>query len=256
MPAASSQKCLVCGTATANVCSSCRKAGIDLHFCSPACQKLVWSQHKHVCGPGKAMAFVWPPLGKEEAAVAIKHRKDQVLPDGSLEAAFQRLHGIAPAELPALINSLAGPPPSNLQDLRFRNAASVEVRYREAMRTGLVAPTDIYAYDPPRDGAFFQDVAVMACSGMRKGAFGYEEPAGRDRVLHLLVVYKALLARAAIAGRDAATQLPSLLAHARNAISLLEEALAVLPAEETRHAAMLVQNLRQTLADWETNNGF
>ncbi|BGP47646.1 hypothetical protein JCM10450v2_003511 [Rhodotorula kratochvilovae] len=233
MPAASSQKCLVCGTATANVCSSCRKAGIDLHFCSPACQKLVWSQHKHVCGPGKAMAFVWPPLGKEEAAVAIKHRKDQ-----------------------ALINSLAGPPPSNLQDLRFRNAASVEVRYREAMRTGLVAPTDIYAYDPPRDGAFFQDVAVMACSGMRKGAFGYEEPAGRDRVLHLLVVYKALLARAAIAGRDAATQLPSLLAHARNAISLLEEALAVLPAEETRHAAMLVQNLRQTLADWETNNGF
>ncbi|GAA6055374.1 hypothetical protein NBRC10513_006314 [Rhodotorula toruloides] len=47
-------ECLVCGTETKNRCSACTKAGLDLFFCSPEHQKLVWSPHKLVCGPGKA----------------------------------------------------------------------------------------------------------------------------------------------------------------------------------------------------------
>ncbi|BGP47642.1 hypothetical protein JCM10450v2_003507 [Rhodotorula kratochvilovae] len=74
LPSATSQKCLVCGAATTNVCSNCRKAGIDLHFCSAEHQKLVWSSHKRVCGPGKAILFLFPWFSPEEVTTIIKYR--------------------------------------------------------------------------------------------------------------------------------------------------------------------------------------
>ncbi|BGP39516.1 hypothetical protein JCM10450v2_003482 [Rhodotorula kratochvilovae] len=42
------------------------EAGIDLFFCSPEHQKLVWFAHKAVCGPGKANPFVWPAFTQAE----------------------------------------------------------------------------------------------------------------------------------------------------------------------------------------------
>ncbi|GAA5895032.1 hypothetical protein JCM8208_000092 [Rhodotorula glutinis] len=52
--------CLVCGEMTKTRCSSCRKAGIDLHFCSPEHLRLVWKAHKIYCGPGKALPLSRP----------------------------------------------------------------------------------------------------------------------------------------------------------------------------------------------------
>ncbi|GAA5846152.1 hypothetical protein JCM9279_005838 [Rhodotorula babjevae] len=67
------QTCLVCGIKTENRCSSCAKAGIDLFFCSPDHQKLVWKAHRRVCGPGKANLFAWPLLSQLEADEIIAH---------------------------------------------------------------------------------------------------------------------------------------------------------------------------------------
>ncbi|BGP39517.1 hypothetical protein JCM10449v2_003468 [Rhodotorula kratochvilovae] len=66
--------CLVCGETTKNVCADCRKAGIDLFFCSKEHQKLVWQLHKKFCGPGNANPFRWPDLQPKEAASAWKNR--------------------------------------------------------------------------------------------------------------------------------------------------------------------------------------
>ncbi|GAA5938590.1 hypothetical protein JCM3775_002166 [Rhodotorula graminis] len=65
--------CLVCGIRTENRCSSCAKAGIDLFFCSPDHQKLMWKWHRRVCGPGKANPFIWPLLSQLEADEIIEH---------------------------------------------------------------------------------------------------------------------------------------------------------------------------------------
>ncbi|BGO91176.1 hypothetical protein NBRC10512_005730 [Rhodotorula toruloides] len=64
--------CLVCSTATENCCSACRKAGIELRFCSAECQKRVWKYHKRICGP-RSNPCLWPPLTQEEADDALAH---------------------------------------------------------------------------------------------------------------------------------------------------------------------------------------
>lgn len=79
--------CYVCGLAASLRCSACRQAGIAIHFCSQAHQKLassrllfppedgqltplrcpqVWKTHKLVCGPGKANPFKAPPVSEKE----------------------------------------------------------------------------------------------------------------------------------------------------------------------------------------------
>ncbi|GAA5903820.1 hypothetical protein JCM8208_006588 [Rhodotorula glutinis] len=65
--------CLVCCEKTKNRCSKCAEAGIDLFFCSPKCQRLVWNVHKRVCGPGKANPFMWPLLSEDETRDIIEH---------------------------------------------------------------------------------------------------------------------------------------------------------------------------------------
>ncbi|BGO96389.1 hypothetical protein RTBOTA2_002862 [Rhodotorula toruloides] len=67
MPQLLGRTCLVCGGPAANRCSACAKAGIDLFFCSPEHQKLLWPTHKTFCGPGKANPWTWPPLTQEES---------------------------------------------------------------------------------------------------------------------------------------------------------------------------------------------
>ncbi|BGP31717.1 hypothetical protein JCM10296v2_003491 [Rhodotorula toruloides] len=62
-------KCCVCGESTTKRCQACAKSGIDLFFCSPEHQKLVWDSHKQVCGD-KANPFTSPPLSAKEAALA------------------------------------------------------------------------------------------------------------------------------------------------------------------------------------------
>ncbi|GAA6036939.1 hypothetical protein NBRC10512_001288 [Rhodotorula toruloides] len=58
-------KCCVCGEPTTKRCQACAKSGIDLFFCSPEHQKLVWKHHKKVCGLN-AYSFRYPPLSPEE----------------------------------------------------------------------------------------------------------------------------------------------------------------------------------------------
>ncbi|PRQ72377.1 hypothetical protein AAT19DRAFT_16301 [Rhodotorula toruloides] len=64
-------ECLVCAKETKNRCSACAKAGIDIFFCSPEHQKLLWPLHRFFCGPGKANPFKWPALSRAESRHAI-----------------------------------------------------------------------------------------------------------------------------------------------------------------------------------------
>ncbi|GAA5990944.1 hypothetical protein JCM10908_000091 [Rhodotorula pacifica] len=86
--------CLVCAQPTRNTCSVCRKHGVDLGFCSPAHQRIAWSEHKKVCGVN-ANPFRWPLLSASEADEAIAHVNyrviDEDIPDfPSLSEVFQR----------------------------------------------------------------------------------------------------------------------------------------------------------------------
>ncbi|BGP31689.1 hypothetical protein JCM10296v2_003463 [Rhodotorula toruloides] len=57
-------KCCVCGAPTTKRCQACAQSGFDLFFCSPEHQKLVWSDHKLLCGPHSARAA--PLAGLED----------------------------------------------------------------------------------------------------------------------------------------------------------------------------------------------
>ncbi|GAA5837921.1 hypothetical protein JCM9279_004068 [Rhodotorula babjevae] len=70
--------CVVCGKAATMRCSRCGDVDLDLLFCSPAHQKLVWPAHRLVCGSGKANPFIHPDLSEDEAAMARKSSKAEL----------------------------------------------------------------------------------------------------------------------------------------------------------------------------------
>ncbi|BGP31579.1 hypothetical protein JCM10296v2_003351 [Rhodotorula toruloides] len=69
--------CLVCGKETEKLCSKCAKAGHDLFFCSPEHQKLVWAEHRRVCGRRLALD-PWPWYSQEEADETIANLDTKV----------------------------------------------------------------------------------------------------------------------------------------------------------------------------------
>ncbi|GAA6027650.1 hypothetical protein JCM8097_007965 [Rhodosporidiobolus ruineniae] len=69
------QVCCVCGKDTSTRCSACAKVGIDLFFCSPEHQKLVWKgAHSEVCG-SKAHPFLYPDMTAFEAHQVVQLAK-------------------------------------------------------------------------------------------------------------------------------------------------------------------------------------
>ncbi|BGP20618.1 hypothetical protein JCM10213_007154 [Rhodosporidiobolus nylandii] len=61
--------CIVCGAQTTQRCSSCAHVGLEVRFCKPEHQKLIWFAHKRVCGKN-AKPYRFPLLTAEEARVA------------------------------------------------------------------------------------------------------------------------------------------------------------------------------------------
>ncbi|BGO91163.1 hypothetical protein NBRC10512_005743 [Rhodotorula toruloides] len=74
-------RCLVCYAETKNRCSRCGEAGIDLFFCSPEHQKLVWPGHRFFCGPN-AFPLCFPFLSDEELELIIKNLHTRYLKVG------------------------------------------------------------------------------------------------------------------------------------------------------------------------------
>ncbi|BGP39504.1 hypothetical protein JCM10449v2_003455 [Rhodotorula kratochvilovae] len=120
MTSQATQPCFVCGKKTKSVCSNCRKAGIDVFFCSPGHQKLVWFAHKLVCGPGKANPFIWPDLTQEEADLA-KANPHARWPGGlTLIEAFAGDFGTTLELLPSTLDSLVSSPTVPAHELKTR----------------------------------------------------------------------------------------------------------------------------------------
>ncbi|GAA5858423.1 hypothetical protein JCM9279_005562 [Rhodotorula babjevae] len=114
------ETCLVCCEKTKNRCSKCVEAGIDLFFCSAQCQRLVWSIHKLVCGPGKANPFVWPLLSKDESRDIIDHMHettgyliDRESDVNTVAKALQRYAQVPPGEESVRPFSLSSSLPSS-----------------------------------------------------------------------------------------------------------------------------------------------
>ncbi|BGP37673.1 Ankyrin repeat and MYND domain-containing protein 2 [Rhodotorula kratochvilovae] len=64
--------CAVCPNKTTKTCGACKA----VFFCSPSCQKAIWSTHKWTCGK-PLDSFSQAPLTKDEAAQLMKlHRMD------------------------------------------------------------------------------------------------------------------------------------------------------------------------------------
>ncbi|GAA5966526.1 hypothetical protein JCM3765_000945 [Sporobolomyces pararoseus] len=64
---ASLGSCMVCGTKTDKACAPCSRAGLKtMLFCSPEHQRLVWFAHKRVCGKGRANPFRMPRFTEKE----------------------------------------------------------------------------------------------------------------------------------------------------------------------------------------------
>ncbi|PRQ72371.1 hypothetical protein AAT19DRAFT_16295 [Rhodotorula toruloides] len=129
-------ECLVCGTETKNRCSACTKAGLDLFFCSPEHQKLVWSPHKLVCGPGKANPWTcrlstwrkWPGLARIAVIYGI----------------FEDTSGWRCELLHRLViaNALFEPLREPNADLRLRRFHDSSVTLMRSYINNVVAPTD------------------------------------------------------------------------------------------------------------------
>ncbi|BGP45759.1 hypothetical protein JCM10450v2_001589 [Rhodotorula kratochvilovae] len=63
------EMCLVCATKTTKACGDCGEP-----FCSPECQKAIWSTHKWLCKKPK-YTFSFAPLDEEERAAALEMLK-------------------------------------------------------------------------------------------------------------------------------------------------------------------------------------
>ncbi|GAA5922440.1 hypothetical protein JCM3775_005730 [Rhodotorula graminis] len=67
----SAHECAVCSNQTVKKCAACE----SVFFCSPACQKAVWSTHKWACGKGFD-TFSQAPLSHDE--VELLHKLDKM----------------------------------------------------------------------------------------------------------------------------------------------------------------------------------
>ncbi|GAA5906482.1 hypothetical protein JCM8208_004673 [Rhodotorula glutinis] len=187
------QTCLVCAIKTENRCSNCAKAGIDLFFCSPDHQKLVWKAHRRVCGPGKANPFTWPLLSQHEFDEIIEHmhevtgmltKSNKSIAD-SLSGCFPNA---GPIHIPHLLMGLTRP----VKEVRKQQRLLGAVRGLDIMRrcTPLVDRDNMYAVP------FVDAISAVA---YHEGAYictsdGDEEP-WRTKLRHLMLVELFLLDR-------------------------------------------------------------
>ncbi|GAA5846274.1 hypothetical protein JCM9279_005884 [Rhodotorula babjevae] len=158
------QTCLVCGIKTENRCSSCAKAGIDLFFCSPDHQKLVWKAHRHFCGPGKANPFTWPLLSRLEADEIIAHMHDRAPvidsnsgPNTSVADCLMSCFYLKRDELPLVINGLTAPQRTGSTEPPRQIMLSA-IRAFEMMRRAPPMGDDYYRLpylDPVTTAAYF-----------------------------------------------------------------------------------------------------
>ncbi|GAA5849645.1 hypothetical protein JCM8547_000519 [Rhodosporidiobolus lusitaniae] len=76
------QACWGCGKKTESKCLPCSERGFDIFFCSKEHQKLVWKQHKRICGE-RSNPFRFPPFDATELDL-LRQAKSMNLSDEDL----------------------------------------------------------------------------------------------------------------------------------------------------------------------------
>ncbi|BGP62184.1 hypothetical protein NBRC10512_001306 [Rhodotorula toruloides] len=102
--------CCVCGSRTAKRCEPCSREGVDLFFCSPEHQKLVWKHYKQVCGP-KAHPIQYPALSEAEVQDVLSHPQVPLTADGFTLRQFLELEWLHGHPFESFVSSLKGVPP-------------------------------------------------------------------------------------------------------------------------------------------------
>ncbi|BGP07541.1 hypothetical protein JCM10049v2_003379 [Rhodotorula toruloides] len=102
--------CSVCGRLTSLKCRPCTDAGVDLFFCSPECQKLVWFAHRQVCGPGKTNPPCLPELSSAELQSARERSRNPIVTGGGHPMMLAGdLEGVSHDRFETVINFIGGP---------------------------------------------------------------------------------------------------------------------------------------------------
>ncbi|KPV75227.1 uncharacterized protein RHOBADRAFT_43716 [Rhodotorula graminis WP1] len=201
------ETCLVCCTKTKNRCSKCAEAGIDLFFCSPDHQKLVWNVHKRVCGPGKSNPFLWPLLSDDELPEMLAHMNETTgylvgcEPEcNTVAKALQHDFALPPDSVTLLITSCAQSAHPNASDPGSLAVQLVvaTIRALEFARTGqTVVDLDLAQFIPlsssyPWNAASVWDVNEAhdpSTAGLEQGT----EP-WRTKLRHYSLAYNTVLA--------------------------------------------------------------
>ncbi|GAA6047081.1 hypothetical protein JCM3770_004187 [Rhodotorula araucariae] len=183
------QPCLVRGEKTMNRCSNCKNAGIDLFFCSPEHQKLVWPVHKLVCGPGKANPFLWPKLTAKEAEDAVQH-KDVCIRNGISISELLQKQRVRPAMVADNIKSLCDHPSSLVFPGHYRDQLTIaSIRFSELMRNFQPEKT-------PGEPEFVVKVLRSMTAWTARLDFDFilssQSPIGRTPFLHRVLICCAL----------------------------------------------------------------
>ncbi|BGP69966.1 MYND-type domain-containing protein [Rhodotorula toruloides] len=183
MSAPAAGECLVCGTQTKNRCSACATAGIDLFFCSPEHQKLVWHVHRLFCGPGKADPWRWPPLSPAEVDAALALLDTVPFPD------------IKPATLGDKLLRIFNEPRDQLPHLS--QSTSLPTLYESAaLRCIRLHMHDQWMADYKRYGTHKPTSAATAMTGLNFWSLMYlyehDPPAWTAGYLHRASVFVAL----------------------------------------------------------------
>ncbi|GAA6047097.1 hypothetical protein JCM3770_004195 [Rhodotorula araucariae] len=100
------QPCVVCCMASKTRCSPCAKVGVELFFCSPECQRLVWRAHKPVCARNP---FPLPDVTPDEAAAFAASAHTPLVFAGKTTTEAERLSMVSGLPADIAMQRLAGP---------------------------------------------------------------------------------------------------------------------------------------------------
>ncbi|BGP31671.1 hypothetical protein JCM10296v2_003445 [Rhodotorula toruloides] len=148
-------KCCVCGQATDKRCQACAKSGIDLFFCSPEHQKLVWKHHKHDMANVDAAIRVAEPDEVQRLTTLVKQpprtvrkgiEEDFGAPSGSFSLLVQQLR--SPSAFPPDQQDLLLIARETLKSAKIERKSHSFLRFHELDFWSHVAALDFVL--PPR----------------------------------------------------------------------------------------------------------
>ena len=141
--------CMRCGSPAETKCSVCSKHGLNMYYCSEACQQSDWKAHKKICGPKYLEAVCDLQKSMNDA-----HRRWG--PFGSIESAVRACINDPAKEIDAVITSNSAPNSANWLHLASQEGSE------DATRELIAAGADV---NKAEDTGGFTPLIIAAQKG-------------------------------------------------------------------------------------------